>query len=98
MAGFLRPGGAPNTMAKAKKAPLVSIIMGSKSDWEAMREARNLLTELGIASEAKVHSAHRTPHRLAAYVETLRPRGFKVVIAGAGMSAALPGAVAAARR
>lgn len=82
-------------MAKPKKPPLVSIIMGSKSDWEAMREARDLLAKLGIQAEAKVLSAHRTPHRLAAYVETLRKRGFKVVIAGAGMAAALPGAVAA---
>lgn len=82
-------------MAQPKKPPVVSIIMGSKSDWEAMRHARDVLAELGIASEAKVFSAHRTPHKLQAYVEALRKRGFKVVIAGAGMSAALPGAVAA---
>ena len=82
---------------KARKTikPVVSIIMGSKSDWETMRHARDLLSELGIGSESKILSAHRTPRRLGAYVEGLRTRGFKVVIAGAGMSAALPGAVAA---
>lgn len=95
MARFSNTGGDEKPMAKAKKPPVVSIIMGSKSDWEAMRAARDLLAELGIASEAKVLSAHRTPHRLAAYTEGLRKRGFKVVIAGAGMAAALPGAVAA---
>jgi len=82
-------------MAKAKKPAVVSIIMGSKSDWEAMRVARDLLAQLGIQAEAKVLSAHRTPRRLAAYTEGLGKRGFKVVIAGAGMAAALPGAVAA---
>lgn len=80
---------------KPRKPAVVSIIMGSKSDWEVMRQARDLLDELGIGAEAKVLSAHRTPHRLAAYVEGLRGRGFKVVIAGAGMAAALPGTVAA---
>jgi len=84
-------------MPKARKAaaPVVAIIMGSKSDWEAMRQARETLDALGVASEAKVLSAHRTPKRLASYVEGLRGRGVKVVIAGAGMAAALPGAVAA---
>jgi 5-(carboxyamino)imidazole ribonucleotide mutase len=82
-------------MQKSRKTAVVSIIMGSKSDWDVMRQARDVLSELAIGSEAKVLSAHRTPRRLAAYVEGLRGRGFKVVIAGAGMAAALPGAVAA---
>jgi len=82
-------------MAKARKTPLVSIVMGSKSDWEVMRQARDVLAELGIESEAKVLSAHRTPRRLATYTEALAGRGIKVVIAGAGMSAALPGTIAA---
>jgi 5-(carboxyamino)imidazole ribonucleotide mutase len=84
-------------MRKQRKTgtPVVSIIMGSKSDWDAMRHARDVLAELGIGSESKVLSAHRTPKRLVDYVERLRGRGFKVVIAGAGMSAALPGTVAA---
>lgn len=83
-------------MQKARKtAPVVSIIMGSKSDWDVMRHARDVLAELGIGAEAKVLSAHRTPRRLGSYVEALRGRGFKVVIAGAGMAAALPGTIAA---
>jgi len=82
-------------MQKSRKTAVVSIIMGSKSDWDVMRQARDVLSELAIGSESKVLSAHRTPRRLAAYVEGLRGRGFKVVIAGAGMAAALPGAVAA---
>lgn len=83
-------------MRKARTTvPVVSIVMGSKSDWDVMRVARDVLSELGIGSEAKVLSAHRTPRRLSAYVEALRGRGFKAVIAGAGMSAALPGAIAA---
>jgi 5-(carboxyamino)imidazole ribonucleotide mutase len=77
-------------------APVVSIVMGSQSDWDVMRHARDTLQDLGIPSETKVISAHRTPERLHGYVRELRPRGFKVVIAGAGMSAALPGVIAAA--
>jgi 5-(carboxyamino)imidazole ribonucleotide mutase len=73
----------------------VSIVMGSRSDWDVMRHARDTLEEMGIACEAKVLSAHRTPERLASYVRGLRERGVKVIIAGAGMSAALPGAIAA---
>lgn len=75
--------------------PAVSIVMGSRSDWDVMRHARDTLEEMGIACEAKVLSAHRTPERLASYVRGLRERGVKVIIAGAGMSAALPGAIAA---
>ena len=75
--------------------PVVSIVMGSQSDWKVMRHACDMLQELGIASEAKIFSAHRTPERLASYVRDLRPRGIKVIIAGAGMAAALPGAIAA---
>lgn len=78
-----------------ESAARVSIVMGSQSDWEVMRNAQETLGTLGIACEAKVISAHRTPDRLAEYVRGLRERGVKVVIAGAGMSAALPGAVAA---
>lgn len=75
--------------------PLVGIIMGSQSDWETMRHASETLTKLGIANEVKVASAHRTPDRLAEYATTARDRGLKVIIAGAGMAAALPGATAA---
>jgi 5-(carboxyamino)imidazole ribonucleotide mutase len=75
--------------------PLVAVIMGSRSDWDTVRHACDLLDDLGIANEARVLSAHRTPDELAHYVEQAEDRGIKVVIAAAGMAAALPGAVAA---
>jgi 5-(carboxyamino)imidazole ribonucleotide mutase len=75
--------------------PLVGIVIGSPSDWETMRHAAETLEELGVACESNVLSAHRTPDRLAEYVKGARGRGLKVLIAGAGMAAALPGAVAA---
>ncbi len=73
----------------------VGVIMGSQSDWETMRHAVETLEKLGINHEARIISAHRTPARLTGYVETARERGLKVIIAGAGGAAALPGAVAA---
>ncbi|MBM3516662.1 MAG: 5-(carboxyamino)imidazole ribonucleotide mutase [Alphaproteobacteria bacterium] len=76
-------------------ASAVAILMGSQSDWETMREAAARLDELGIAHEARVISAHRRPHRLIEYVGGARERGCKVIIAGAGGAAALPGMVAA---
>ena len=75
--------------------PLVGIIMGSTSDWETMRHAAHVLDVLGVAHETKVVSAHRTPKRLYDYAETAAGRGLKVVIAGAGGAAHLPGMVAA---
>src|SRR6266481_205204 len=75
--------------------PAVGIIMGSRSDWETMRHAATTLDSLGIAHEARIVSAHRTPRRLAAYAEGARGRGLKVIIAGAGGAAHLPGMVAA---
>jgi 5-(carboxyamino)imidazole ribonucleotide mutase len=75
--------------------PLVGIIMGSTSDWETMTRAADILTELGVAHETKVVSAHRTPERLYDYARTAASRGLKVVIAGAGGAAHLPGMVAA---
>jgi 5-(carboxyamino)imidazole ribonucleotide mutase len=75
--------------------PLVAVIMGSRSDWDVVKTACETLDDLGIASEARVLSAHRTPDQLAAYVEAAEDRGIRVVIAAAGMAAALPGAVAA---
>ena len=74
---------------------LVGIIMGSTSDWDTMRHAADVLTELGIAHETKVVSAHRTPDRLYDYAKTAADRGLKVVIAGAGGAAHLPGMAAA---
>jgi 5-(carboxyamino)imidazole ribonucleotide mutase len=71
--------------------PLVGIIMGSNSDWETMRHAAETLDSLGVAFETKVVSAHRTPKRLYDYAHSARDRGLKVIIAGAGGAAHLPG-------
>lgn len=80
--------------AKPPMAPLVGIIMGSRSDWPTMGKAAEILTELGVPFEAKVVSAHRTPDRLVSYARSARERGLKVIIAGAGGAAHLPGMVA----
>jgi len=74
--------------------PLVGIIMGSASDWETMRHAAETLVALDVAHEAKIVSAHRTPRRMLDYAETAERRGLRVVIAGAGGAAHLPGMVA----
>jgi 5-(carboxyamino)imidazole ribonucleotide mutase len=76
-------------------APLVGIVMGSKSDMPAMEAAERELTERGIRSEVRVMSAHREPDKVADYARNARMRGLRVIIAGAGLSAALPGVVAA---
>ncbi len=78
--------------------PVVGVIMGSQSDWETMRHACETLEALGIAHEAQVVSAHRTPDKLFDYADTAVGRGLKVVIAGAGGAAHLPGMVAAKTR
>ena len=77
------------------KTPVVAILMGSKSDWDTMRHATEALEMLGIPFEAKILSAHRNPEQLEKYTATAQERGLKVIIAGAGMAAALPGVVAA---
>jgi 5-(carboxyamino)imidazole ribonucleotide mutase len=73
---------------------MVGIIMGSRSDLEIMREAADVLKELGVATELTVVSAHRTPERMFTYAKGARARGVKVIIAGAGGAAHLPGMVA----
>jgi 5-(carboxyamino)imidazole ribonucleotide mutase len=75
--------------------PLVGIVMGSRSDWPTLREAAQILAELGVPHESKVVSAHRTPDRLVKYAKEAKGRGIKVIIAGAGGAAHLPGMVAA---
>lgn len=75
--------------------PSVAIVMGSQSDWKTMKHTGETLDRLGVGSEARVLSAHRNADRLDAYVSALADRGVKVVIAGAGMAAALPGVIAA---
>jgi 5-(carboxyamino)imidazole ribonucleotide mutase len=79
-------------------APLIGIIMGSRSDWETMREASATLTALDIPHECKVVSAHRTPERLYDYAKTAAGRGLKCIIAGAGGAAHLPGMAASMTR
>jgi 5-(carboxyamino)imidazole ribonucleotide mutase len=76
-------------------APLVGIVMGSKSDMDEMEKAAKELTDRGIMNEVRVMSAHRDPDTVADYAKNARMRGLRVIIAGAGLSAALPGVVAA---
>lgn len=82
----------------ADAAPLVGIIMGSRSDWETMRHAAEMLDALGIAYETRVVSAHRTPQRLYDYATSAVGRGLKAIIAGAGGAAHLPGMAASMTR
>jgi 5-(carboxyamino)imidazole ribonucleotide mutase len=82
-------------MAKAKKSVVVGIVMGSKSDWPTMEEAAKMLDAFGIAYEVEVVSAHRTPDKMMRYADTAAGRGLKIIIAGAGGAAHLPGMIAA---
>ncbi len=82
-------------LAKNSGTPEVGVIMGSTSDWETMREACEVLDELGVAYEKQVVSAHRTPEWMAEYACQAQERGLRVIIAGAGGAAHLPGMVAA---
>ncbi|HEX7939164.1 MAG TPA: AIR carboxylase family protein, partial [Gemmatimonadaceae bacterium] len=87
----------PTAAAKSRtaKAPLVGVIMGSKSDLKYMRAATEMLTELGVPHEVMIVSAHRTPDWMFEYAGTAEKRGLEVIIAAAGGSAHLPGMVAA---
>jgi 5-(carboxyamino)imidazole ribonucleotide mutase len=78
--------------------PRVGIIMGSRSDWETMRHAAEMLEQLSVPHECRVVSAHRTPHRMVDYAEGAVARGLKVIIAGAGGAAHLPGMTASMTR
>lgn len=79
----------------SQSSPLVGIVMGSKSDWDAMSNAADMLRELDIPFEAKALSAHRNPAQVHEWASSAEDRGIKVIIAAAGMAAALPGVVAA---
>jgi 5-(carboxyamino)imidazole ribonucleotide mutase len=79
-------------------APLIGVVMGSRSDWPTMQAATAVLEALGVPHEARIVSAHRTPDRLFAYAETAAPRGLRAIIAGAGGAAHLPGMLAAKTR
>lgn len=75
-------------------SPLVGVIMGSKSDWETMRHASQVLTRFGVPHECRIVSAHRTPDWMAEYAKSAESRGLEVIIAGAGGAAHLPGMTA----
>jgi len=81
-------------MSTPAQKPLVGVIMGSRSDWPTLSKAAEILAELGVPHETKVVSAHRTPDRLVEYARTARDRGLRIIIAGAGGAAHLPGMVA----
>src|SRR5262249_62189773 len=80
-------------MSKAR--PLVGVIMGSRSDWETMRQADEMLREFKVPHECRIVSAHRTPQWMAEYAQTAAERGLEVIVAGAGGAARLPGLGAA---
>lgn len=82
-------------MSEFASYPLVSIVMGSQSDWSTMVHSQNILVELDIACEVRIVSAHRTPDRLFTYAQQAKERGIKTIIAGAGGAAHLPGMIAA---
>jgi phosphoribosylaminoimidazole carboxylase PurE protein len=102
MSEMAQPGG-PATQTDVEEefadlevdAPLVGIVMGSKSDMDTMQKAAKELTDRGIRNEVRVMSAHRDPDVVADYAKNARMRGLRVIIAGAGLAAALPGVVAA---
>ena len=86
-------------MTQAKnEQPKIGIIMGSQSDWPTMKEAADILDQLGVSYETKIVSAHRTPDRLWEYGKTAADRGLQVIIAGAGGAAHLPGMMASKTR
>ena len=90
-----RPPGPADPAARSPAAPPVAIVMGSRSDWPTLKHAADALDSLGVAWEAKVVSAHRTPDRMVAFAKGARGVGTKVIVAGAGGAAHLPGMVAA---
>lgn len=84
-----------NVSQENSAAPLVGVIMGSQSDWATMAHAVETLKNLGVPCEARIVSAHRTPDRMADYAKSAKARGIKVIVAGAGGAAHLPGMTAA---
>jgi 5-(carboxyamino)imidazole ribonucleotide mutase len=86
---------SPRASKTAATPPVVSVIMGSKSDWETMKNASDILTDFGVAHECRVISAHRTPEVLTEFATAAEGRGIEVIIAGAGAAAHLAGVTAA---
>jgi len=78
----------------SEQPPVVGVVMGSKSDWETLKHADQVLTEFGVPHECRIVSAHRTPNEMADYAREAEGRGLKVIIAGAGGAAHLPGMIA----
>ncbi len=95
MAKQIKPKRTPSNLSSTKAQPIIGIIMGSQSDWETMSCTATLLEEFGVAHEVRIVSAHRTPQRLYDYAGSAASRGLKVIIAGAGGAAHLPGMAAA---
>ena len=89
------PSPAAQTSSPSASPPLVGVVMGSRSDWDTMERAAHILSEFGVPHECEVVSAHRTPEKLASYAASASERGLKVIIAGAGGAAHLPGMLAA---
>lgn len=85
----------PAPSRRPEASPLVAVVMGSKSDWDTMRHADELLTEFDVPHETEIVSAHRTPARMAEFAAAAEGRGLEVIIAGAGGAAHLPGMIAA---
>src|SRR6266480_4696962 len=90
-----RTNQTPYNEVMPESTPLVAVIMGSKSDWDTMRNAVEILDELGVPNEARVLSAHRTPEATAEFARNAADRGLRVIIAGAGGTAHLAGVIAA---
>ncbi len=95
MSIFGSGGSSPDDCYMSKSDPLVSLIMGSQSDWPTMSHAGDVLSQLGVAYETRIVSAHRTPDRLYEFAKSAESRGIQVIVAGAGGAAHLPGMVAA---
>ncbi len=89
------PTSSEAPLAKPPEPPVVGVVMGSRSDWETMERAAHILAEFGVPHECQVVSAHRTPDKLTSYAKTAIERGLRVIIAGAGGAAHLPGMLAA---
>src|SRR5689334_654923 len=81
-------------MPSVSEQPLIGVVMGSKSDWETLKHADQVLTEFGVPHECRIVSAHRTPAEMSEYAREAESRGLKVIIAGAGGAAHLPGMIA----
>src|SRR5210317_1008427 len=86
---------SPSSSSPSLGTPVVGICMGSQSDWPTMTHTAEILDQLGISYESRIVSAHRTPDRLKEYADTALERGIKVIVAGAGGAAHLPGMLAA---